>query len=187
MIEIKKAEEILKKTAVQQGLDKYLFIMERFKNVDVTKDIEFQSAFRDFYQMRRFYSDEFCESYFKIMENMKHTKEMTFKMALERVKHIQGSYEISFSSKMTHTINPLNPIWDSVVTKHHFNVKPPYTGAKNREKVSCDRYDEYMDKFYDYMATEEGIALIHMFDRRFPDNGISDVKKIDFILWQDRE
>jgi hypothetical protein len=37
------------------------------------------------------------------------------------------------------------------------------------------------------MATEEGCMIIRTFDERFPNNGISDVKKIDFILWQDKE
>lgn len=186
MIEIEKAAEIVKKSVLRQGVDRYLFIMRRLHGVDVSRDTDFQNAYRDFYQMRRFYSDDFCRHYFKIMQNLKDTKEMTFEMAIERVKHIQGSYEISFSSKMAHTINPLNPIWDSVVTKRHFGICPPYARAKNKERACCDRYDLYLDKFYDYMTTEEGIALVALFDREFPQSGISNVKKIDFILWQDR-
>ena len=186
MIEIKKAEIIIKRPALAQGVKKYLLIMEKLRKTDVAKDMDFQNTYRDFYQMRRFYSDDFCRHYFKLMENLKYTKDMNFKMALERIKNIQGSYEVSFSSKMAHTINPLNPIWDKIVTKEHFGINSPYPKAKNREKASCDKYDAYVDKFYDYMATKEGMALIHIFDLEFPESGISDVKKIDFILWQDR-
>jgi hypothetical protein len=66
-------------------------------------------------------------------------------------------------------------------------MKAPYASCKNRELACCNRYAEYEDKFYDYMATEEGCMIIRTFDERFPNNGISDVKKIDFILWQDKE
>ena len=111
---------------------------------------------------------------------------MTFEMAMERIKHIQGTYEMSFASKLLHTIDPLHPIWDSVVTGRHFEMKAPYASSKNRETTCCKRYAEYEDKFYDYMSTDEGCMIIHMFDERFPDNRISDVKKIDFVLWQDR-
>lgn len=89
---------------------------------------------------------------------------MTFRMAMERVKHIQNSYEMPFSSKLAHTINPVHPIWDSVVTKKHFGMYAPYPSCKNREEVCCQRYSEYEDLFYDYMASEEGCALIRMFD-----------------------
>ena len=33
---------------------------------------------------------------------------------------------------------------------------------------------------------DEAKDIIVMFDKYFPDNKISNVKKIDFILWQDR-
>jgi hypothetical protein len=36
------------------------------------------------------------------------------------------------------------------------------------------------------MVTDEGWTIIGQFDKKFPDNRISDVKKIDFVLWQDR-
>ena len=187
MIEIVRAKEIVQKPALKQGVEKYLFIMNRLHAVDVSSDQEFQNTYRAFYQMRRFYSDDFARRYFKIMEEIKNTPEMSFKMALERIKHIQSRLEISFSSKMAHTINPLNPIWDSVVTKKHFRVYPPTAKAPDRERAACDRYEVYVDRFYDYMASEEGMSVLRVFDQAFPGSGISDVKKIDFVLWQDRE
>lgn len=178
---------ILEKPILEDGLKKYLHIMSRVHDTDVSKDIDFQMDFRDFYQMRRFYSENFAQHYFNLLQQLKDSAEnMTFEMALERIKHIQGTYEMSFSSKMLHTINPLHPIWDSVVTKQHFGIKAPYASCKNRETACCMKYKDYEDTFYDYMATDEGCMIIHMFDERFPNSGISDAKKIDFVLWQDR-
>jgi len=179
--------QILAKPALKEGLKKYQYIMQAVQDTDVRTDAEFQKIFRDFYQMRRFYSDDFARQYFILMQQLKDAgPDMTFRMALERVKHIQGTYEMSFSSKLAHTINPLLPIWDNVVTKSHFGIRAPYAGAKDKEKACCRKYAEFEDAFYDYMATDEGMQIIHAFDEAFPDSGISDVKKIDFVLWQDR-
>ena len=185
MIGEERIREILKKPVLKDGLQSYRYIMERLYQTDVSADREFQSAFRNFYQMKRFYSDEFAGHYFKLMEQLKNSRDMSFVMALERVKHIRNAYEMSFSSKMAHTINPLHPIWDSVVTKKHFGISVPYA-KKDREEACCKKYDIYEDRFYDYMASEEGMKVIHLFDEYFPELGITDVKKIDFVLWQDR-
>ena len=64
-------------------------------------------------------------------------------------------------------------------------ISAPYA-KKDREEACCKKYDIYEDRFYDYMASEEGIKVIHLFDEYFPESGIMDVKKIDFVLWQER-
>ena len=186
MIKIENVEKTLQKPEIEIGLKKYQYLMKNLHETDVSSSKEYQNVFRDFYQMRHFYSDEFAQHYFRLMEQMKYTKNMTFEMAIERVKHIQYTYEISFSSKLTHTINPLHPIWDSVVTRKHFQIRAPYASVKDREKACCQKYTEFEEKFYNYMSSADGQELIVKFDQRFPNNGISDIKKIDFILWQDR-
>lgn len=184
MITEKEAKEILAKQELKAGIAKYKYIMEWVRQTDVSTDTEFQIAYRDFYRMRRFYNDEFALHYFKLMEQNKTVRSFSFKMALERVKHIQGTYEMSFSSKMAHTINPDTPIWDSIVTGH-FGIRAPGK-SQNREMRICETYDKFKQRFYDYMEDKEGQMLLKMFEEAFPESGISDVKKIDFILWQDR-
>lgn len=187
MITKEKVEEILQIKELKKGVEIYIYLQKRLYETDVTKDEEFQKIFRNFYQLRRFYSDEFARRYFKILENMKDIgEEMTFEMALERVKHIQGTYEMSFSSKMANIINPAKPIWDSVVTTGHFHMRAPAASAKDREKACIRKYDEYEKAFYQYLQSEEGMMILTLFDNAFPDTDICNVKKIDFVLWQDR-
>lgn len=188
MITKERVIEILNKPEVSKGIETYNTIMGRFNETDVTSDGEFQKVFRDFYQMRRFYNDDFARHYFSIMEQLKGHSEVSFKMAFERIKHINGSAEMSFSSKMIHTFNPKFPIWDSVVTTDHFGIIAP-SASKDwsiREPACVKRYELYMCAFYNYMKSDEGRMLIDCFDEQFPGADISDVKKIDFILWQDR-
>ena len=186
MIETEKLTIILEKPEMAEGLRKYQKIMEAINLTDVSKDAAFQKMYRNFYRMNRFYSDEFAHAYFKIMEHLKSSPIISFEMALERVKHIKGSYEISFSSKLAHSIDPKLPIWDKIVTKDHFHLRAPSVSRNNRERACCKRYDDYRKRFYAYLNSPEGQLLIEEFDAAFPDNGISNVKKVDFILWQDR-
>ena len=55
---------------------------------------------------------------------------------------------MSFSSKLLHTIKPEYPIWDSVVTKEHFGIRPPYASCKNREdgKRETAKHKHHSDK-----------------------------------------
>ena len=93
---------------------------------------------------------------------------------------------MSFVSKMVAMVDPEYPIWDSVVTKGHFKIIAPYANAKNRLQQGIERYDQYCRNYSSYMQTEEGKKKIEEFDRLFPQTEISDVKKLDFILWQER-
>lgn len=177
---------ILEKKEIEKGLEQYLYIMEQFNHVNVAENIEFQKAYRKFYRLYRNYSDNFCKEYFTIMENLKYDKKsIRFDNILHSVSILKNRLEISYSSKMLHTLNPSYPIWDSIVTKKHFNIQNPPTNIEHRELCACNKYNIYVNQFYDYLKTDEAKAIIKYFDEKYPNN-ISDVKKIDFILWQDR-
>ena len=179
MIDEQRALEILQKPELKTGLRAYMYLMGRLHRTDVSADREFQTVFRSFY------SDGFAAHYFRLLEQLKDVREMRFVMALERIKHIRNTYEMSFSSKMAHTIDPRFPIWDRIVTKQHFGISAP-TAKRDREAACCKWYDAYRDQFSDYLASDEGKLLVRLFDAQYPDTGITDVKKLDFLLWLDR-
>lgn len=184
-IDDKKIEEIFVRKELRLGIEKYLFLINRLHQVDVSVDREFQKVFNGFFRLRQ-RSASFYTDYYAFMENKKRTG-VTFEETLKYIKQRQGSFEISFSSKLIAIINTEMPVWDSVVTKEHFGIKPPYLQAKNRQQKIIDSYYEYCDKYYTYMKTENAKKMIYQFNQHFPDTEISDVKKIDFILWQDRK
>lgn len=187
MIDSCRLEEILASDRISQGIPKYCYIMEKFRKVDVSQNKAFREKFREFYQLRRFYSDEFVDGYFKVMEELKNVPDVSFEMAFPKVLGICGTYELSFTSKLVHTINPDTLIWDKIVTGDHFKIKPPYPGAKNRDKACIDRYKQYADSVRVYLASDEGQMIIEAFDKKYNTMSISDVKKIDFVLWQNRK
>lgn len=185
MIDITKVENILKKPKLVDGYKKYISIMSKIKETNIVLDLQLQKEYKIFYGLKRYYSPEFCNQYFTILQELKN-EEIDFISVFKRVKNIKGSCEISFTSKLVHTINPNFPIWDSIVTKGHFKISAPYYQIKNKEQICCERYEQYYSEFKNYMNTQEGKILINKFDEAFPDNNITNIKKIDFILWQDR-
>lgn len=186
MIDLEKATLIVKRNEISRGIEKYKYFQDRLYETDVSNNDFYQKEFRTFYQMRRFYNNQFAEGFFSLLEMAKRKKEIDFQYVFQSMKEIQGTYEISFSSKLLHTIDPSNPIWDSIVTRNHFGIKPPNSSCNNKTDACIAKYHRYRDEFYQYLNSEEGIALIKIFDQQYPNSGIHNVKKIDFILWQDR-
>lgn len=116
--------------------------------------------------------------------------------------------ELSYASKMLHTLEPDRfPIWDSVLIPRkkndsngnpipqHFAI-PAFGGIKNKKftdvSKAVDEYNKYVEAFKRYMQDNTstpylgGKRIIEMFKKTFPKTGISEIKMIDFVLWQDR-
>ena len=170
------------------GFDKYRTIMESVKTVDVSKNISFQTAFNDYYEIRR--NAEWRDGYYQIFQKVKHDENITFDEIIDHLykelKTNQGSehpVEASFSSKMLATINPEMPILDSqVLTNMGLSIK----GKNPEEKLVCAKtvYAEICRRYRNYIGTKNCNNAILLFNRYFPDClTMSDVRKIDWYLW----
>jgi hypothetical protein len=186
MITEDKVRQVLDKPELIDGIQKYCSIMKQVRSVDVTKDAGFQNMFRNFYQLRRFYDDAFAQEYFAAMEDFKNDEDLSFEKVFGRIQKIKGSCEVSFSSKLQNALKPSEPIWDSIVATKHFGFKLPGYGRKDRPAACVKKYGEYKEAFNKYAQSREGKMIVRTFDEKFPGCGISDVKKIDFVLWLDK-
>lgn len=179
-----------KKNDIQKGLDRYNSIMSALKKINVAYNMDFQKNYRYFYKVYR-RTNQFCNNYFEYFESIKNNINIDFQTILQTICLFRenNELEMSFSSKILHTINPNYPIWDSIVTKEHFKIYAPSRNLPNQIRIveASKTYDDYKDKFYEYMKSVEGKEIIELFDENFPNNTISNVKKIDFVLWQDRK
>ena len=152
--------------------------------VDETNDKEFQRAFNGFYRVRQ-RPQVFYDTFYSFMEENKGSApsfEKTLKYFEKELKRI----EPSFSSKLVATINPNLPIWDSVVLDN-LQLKPPAYYRKDRIEESIKLYERIVDWYKDYLKDEEGQKMIELFDEEYPNTGITDIKKIDFVIWQIRD
>lgn len=97
-----------------------------------------------------------------------------------------GNIEPSFSSKMYATVCPDKPIWDKYVLQ---NLNLELKGKSKAEKLNnaITLYAE-IEKWYDnFMKTDKATVWLAAFDFAWPDyTNISSIKKVDFVLWQNR-
>lgn len=190
----KEISKILKdekrKGTFKSAIETYMYqIQDELYNTDLSDDDkseEFIKVYADYYGMTRRGKD-FCKEYFKIMEKLKGEINLDFETVFDRVYDIAHTDEVSFSSKMLHTINPDLPIWDSIVAEDHFGMKVRY-------------YKAYLREFNKYKLSKKGQYVIGLFDKICDDlfgkdsleadkakTCITDTKKIDFVLWQCRK
>ena len=169
---------------VASGLEKYKWIMEKFGEIDVSADREFKKKFNGFYRIRQ-RTPEFYDVFYKKLQDSKDGKCPTFGDVLEYFWRRLNRLEASFSSKLVATVNPDLPVWDAEVLRN-LEIKKPLSTDKNRLKKTIEIYDEIIVWYANYLKNRNGQIQLEEFNKRFPNSGLSDLKKIDLILWQTR-
>lgn len=164
---------------------KYKNIMDSLYWTDVSTDKDFQRTFNDFFVMRSRKS-VYYEMFYSFLEQKK-DKGVSFEETLEHLRKAEGRFEISFSSKMIHIINPNRPIWDNNVAVQHFKMVLPNYNVDNsvRQKEIVKTYHEYCSRFYEYLDSSDGQTVIRLYNEKYPHTGFTDAKKIDFLMWVD--
>ena len=178
------ADQILEEQFARSlGLDKYEMIMRLASSTDVCHDPEFQKSFNAFYRIRR--NAEWRKCYYDLFEQAK-AKHYGFADVIRILFEKTGNVESSFSSKMIATIDPDKPIWDQYIIR---NLGLELKGKAPQERVenAIGVYAAVEQWFVVYLKTEEARENIAVFDRLLPSyTWLSDVKKIDFLLWSKR-
>ena len=154
--------------------------------IDVTSDRDFRSDFKSFYRVRR--GEEWCESFFSILECEKNNPVPSFREVLAEIHDRTGRIEASFSSKLVATIDADRPVWDRHVLAN-LGLKPPYSSMDTRRRL--DRCSELYSKILKWMSTaiqQDSFAeWRRRFDGAFPQfKHVTDIKKLDLFLWQFR-
>lgn len=168
---------------IKSGVRKYQTIMRDYLATDITTSPEFQKKFNGFYRIRQRDSNWYYH-YYQMLEELK-TKNKKFDELLWEFKNRCNRIEASFISKMYATKSPEYPIIDAWVLKN-LGFKLPYTYDKNRIPKIIKLYEKITEWYNNLLAIDEGKNYIQQFNTICPNRHITDVKKIDFILWQMR-
>ena len=171
-------EKILDRVKI--GLAKYQWIMSHVHETDVSSNAEFQKFYNGFYRMRQRPAD-FYKTYYAFLEQNKNNLDLTFEEILAYLYEETGSIHASFSSKLLATVNPNMPIWDKFVLQN-LGLRTPYYYEKDRLQKTVQLYQ----RICAWYCSEEAEEKLQIFNELFPNTDISDVKKIDFILWATR-
>lgn len=178
--DVKKAIKLLEQR--KASIARYYDLLQLSAAVNVAEDLSFQKAFTAFYRLRR--DKHWRAYYFELFERMKSRKtQASFEEIQLRLFQKCGQIESSFSSKMLATINPDMPIWDSYVLKN-LGLKLRGKNKEERFSMAVVLYDNICSWYKDFLKTDESKEMIGMFDQAFPEySNITEIKKIDFIIW----
>ena len=166
------------------GIQKYLALMDQVETVDVSTDAVFQRMYNGFYRVQR-RERSWYGAYYQLMQQMKGAQP-TFGDVLDHMYEATGRYEPSFSNKLVATLNPGKPVWDIHVLRN-INQKAPayYSRKKIEDAKGC--YAKMEDWYQAFLASSQGASWIDQFNQLTPEhNKLTDLKKVDFILWQMR-
>ena len=150
--------------------------------MDVSIDRTYQKVFKGFYRVRR--NDEWCDKYFGMLEEAKNTTRV-YEELLQELKEFTDRIEASFASKLAATIDPTLPIIDKFVLQK-FGLRLPYYYEKERIRKIADIYHQLISEYDELLRTDIAKIIIEKFEKMYKWATITDVKKIDLILWQIR-
>jgi len=179
------AKKILERNlASSMGLDEYRFIMEQVRKVDVSKNREFQKAFDYYYKVRR--GEEWRKTYFNLFEKSK-AGTACFSDILTELYEKTCRVEASFSSKLLASINENQPIWDQNVL-NNLGLRLTSVNGQKRLREAIEIYSEIEKWYQKFLPSDNARECLEIFDDFLPDyRWISDVKKIDCLLWSWRD
>lgn len=168
---------------MEKLLRKYCWIQEQVKRCDITRNVEFQKMYNGFYKVRR--NAEWRRHYYELMEMAKN-RLLGFGEVLRELKSLTGRLEASFASKLIATLDPSTPVIDKFVLGK-FSLKLPYSYKKDRESEINLIYSQLSQKYEELMIQPISNIIREKFDRVYPWAKVTDLKKVDLVLWQIRD
>ncbi len=164
------------------GLAKYTWLQNEFLVREVSGDTEYRKRYGAFYRVRR--NVQWRDAFFQILERAKSTP-VSFDEALRALHAETGRVEASFASKLVATLDPVQPVIDSVVFKN-LGLKLPTAAAVDRFSEIQDLHRRLCHLYSGYLASESGRDLVERFREAYPGAQVTETKMLDLILWQSR-
>jgi len=170
---------------VADGLQKYQRIQRELHRCDVSTNTDFQRWFGGFYRVRR--NARWRQQFFTMLEAGK-ARPTEFVEVLRELQKRTGRIEASFASKLVATLDPSQPVIDSIVLHNLGLALPPVSTSKERriERIAS-LHQQLRDTFSDLLASPDGRALVDQFSAMYPNAGITKPKMLDLVLWQSRD
>lgn len=183
------------KSFKQESIDVYLFLKSKLDTTDVTYNHLFQYVYRHFYGMNRAgLTDQFYKEYFKTLEKYKNKPEsFNLEKAIKRFLEFNSrtrkgkeekSLQFSFLTKLSHSINPKNPIYDQFVCKA-CGISQYYDSGKSKKiERLLDAYKK-IESIYLSITKENLLSqVVKEFDENFNTEKLTTTMKYDFIFWE---
>jgi hypothetical protein len=174
---------ILRGLAKTTYIARYEQIQENLFLKNVSRDQDYQRAFKGYYRVRK--PQAWCDHYFQILETEKANSAVTFAEVLDQLYQAGLGVHPSFASKLVATVRPNMPVYDSEVRKKLGLVAPSQSLPPERRIARfIDVYKNLESRMTEFVTSEKFSKLRSSFDSQFPGNHVSDMKVMDFCVWQ---
>lgn len=168
---------------VERGLRKYCEIQRLLRSAEVSSDREFQRQFNGFYRVRR--SAAWQRRFFGLLERGKSGR-TSYEAVLTNLHGATKRIEASFASKLLATIDPKQPVIDSIVLRHMGRKLRYYGATERRIQDAVEIHRHLAQELNAFLRTAEGKYLVRRFKARYPRSGLTPLKMLDLVLWQTR-
>jgi hypothetical protein len=173
-----------------ESIDVYNFLKTQFDNSNVIENYLFQFVYRSFYRLDNAgLTTQFKTEYFNIMQQYRQLDNFDFANILQRLFEIvnhqgQNTFQFSFATKMQNTIKNNKPIYDNEVAKV-FSFNRPRQGASFNDKLDLFLNQlQQINQTYTTIIDDNSLEnIINLFDNKFQQNNLGQIKKLDFIFW----
>ena len=146
---------------VRPGLAKYCWLQAELRPMRrLGIMLSFQRRFNGFYVVRR--NREWRQMFFRLLEQHK-AGSVSFGSTLRTLHEKTGRVEASFASKLVATIDPLQPVIDSVVLKN-VGLRLPSAGTSRRLERTVELHDKLSTRYLDFLGTDAGQFVVARFD-----------------------
>lgn len=170
---------------INKSINKYKKIMEIINQKDPFDNEEFRKLFDGFYRIRQ-KSKKRYDDFYSVFKMCKY-EHMDFKKTMEVLKEKTGEIHPFFCSKIIATLDPNKPVWDKYVLQ--------WVGIilkKPNDKNKCINYyskiyQEIEEEYKKHLNDKNVREALARFDTLVPEGKeLTEIKKLDFILWSNR-
>jgi hypothetical protein len=166
-----------------RGLEKYVWLQSELRHRDVSRNREYQTRFTGFYRVRR--NARWRSEFFTMLEREK-SRRPDFNEVLRSLHARTGRVEASFASKLVATVEPSEPVIDSVVLRNLGLALPPRGETADRLTRIVQLHEALRKAYRSFLKSPQGRQLVERFRDAFPNTPVADVKMLDLVLWQTR-
>jgi hypothetical protein len=165
-------------------LERYARTIADLQSTDVASDAVYQRRFNGLYGVRR--NAQWREIFYAMLERHKGEPDLEFRFVLMKLHEKTGRVEASFASKLIATINPMRPVYDSIV-RSNLGIPNRTIGAASRIDRLCSDYRTIGRSHEEQIARSTFRSLRARFEREFPQfRFFTDMKVLDLMIWQIR-
>ncbi len=169
-----------------ESVDVYRFLKNEYKKGPINDNAVFQFVFRSYYRLDNAgLGDGLKKKFFELMVDKQDNLKKIL-LELYRIPTLRNlsTVQFSFATKLLHTLDSNNPIFDSEVSDV---IHKKVSGKNKEEKIeSCLRiYESLKSTYVTLLQDEQIVKVILKFREKFKVNksDVPDMKVLDFIVW----